>query len=162
MTKERGAAYFKKRLKTEHPAIYADLRSGSIRSVRQAAARAGLIHLPTRLDALKREWKGSTWPERNEFLAWLKSNYGKRSKTPLVSIPITDGDGRLTTPVVAFLRTWLKTNRARPGQIMAQMGLSNHDYRLSEGIFSNHQLKRAIVEKLEGWLPKNGFTPSAT
>lgn len=58
MTKQRASAYYKVRLRREHPVIYAELGPGKkYKTVRQAAAAAGLIHLPTRLDALKREWK---------------------------------------------------------------------------------------------------------
>src|ERR1035437_447814 len=60
MTKKRDAAYYKKRLAKDHPAIFADLDAGRIKSVSAASAKAGLIKLPTRFGALKREWTGAS------------------------------------------------------------------------------------------------------
>lgn len=50
----RNADYYRRRLEREHPAIYADLKAGRYRSVRQAALAAGLIHLRRLLNALQR------------------------------------------------------------------------------------------------------------
>ena len=58
MAKKRDAAYLKGRLKRDDPG------DGRIPSVRQAAVAARLIHLPTRLDSLKREWKKATAAEQ--------------------------------------------------------------------------------------------------
>jgi len=73
MKKKRDAAYLKKRLAKEHPTILADLDAGRIKSISAASAKAGLIHLPTRLQALKREWKGASDAQRFEFIKWLSS-----------------------------------------------------------------------------------------
>jgi len=57
------SAYLNGRLKRDQPASYKALEDGRIPSVRQAAVAARLIHLPARLDALKREWKKATAAE---------------------------------------------------------------------------------------------------
>lgn len=132
MSKKRDAAYFEARLKREHPAIYADLRSGKIKSVRQAAAKAGLIHLPDRLGVLKREWQLSSPHQRSEFIKWIKSSgIGVKSRT---SAPVADASGRLTSQAISFIEGWVKKNRTTPGQIMKQMGYKNFDYRLSQSL----------------------------
>ncbi|WP_152619651.1 hypothetical protein [Paramagnetospirillum magnetotacticum] len=68
--KKRNAAYWRGRLEREKPTFYADLIAGKHTSVRAACAAAGLIHLPNRLDALKREWRKADAVERDEFLAF--------------------------------------------------------------------------------------------
>jgi hypothetical protein len=149
--KKRDSAYYKKRLAKDHPALFAEVRAGKL-SVRAASAKAGLIHLPTRLDALKREWRGASESQRDEFKEWIKTGALKR-----VAKPIADSDGRLRSGVRAFLSHWVKSNRSKPGRIMKQMGLSGHDYRLSQAIFGGHELPPGVIAKLDDWLPKHGF-----
>ena len=83
MTKKRDNAYLKKRLAKEFPGVFADFDAGRIKSVRAAAAKAGLIHLPTRLDALKREWKKATQAEQHEFILWAKARVAKARGVPV-------------------------------------------------------------------------------
>lgn len=49
--KKRDSAYWLARLERDHPSIHARLLAGAIPSVRAACAEAGLIRLPSRLDA---------------------------------------------------------------------------------------------------------------
>jgi hypothetical protein len=86
MTGKRGAAYYRARLRRDHPTIFADLSSGKFVSVREAAAAAGLIHLPSRLDALKREWRGASGAQHVEFLKWLKAGALKRVGRPIAEL----------------------------------------------------------------------------
>ena len=69
--KIRDSAYWLGRLEREHPDIYADHRAGKISSVREACIRARLIRQPTRLDALKREWKKTGYRDRKAFVDWI-------------------------------------------------------------------------------------------
>ncbi|SDR49890.1 hypothetical protein SAMN05519103_04013 [Rhizobiales bacterium GAS113] len=99
--KKRDSAYFRGRLKRDRPKIYADLVAGHYKSVRQASAAAGLIKLPSRIDALKREWTGATWAERRAFFRWAKSKMSglKGKATAPASAPkppMADADRRLT------------------------------------------------------------------
>src|ERR1700730_17181594 len=112
MTKKRDSAYYKERLKRDFPPIFADLRAGKFKSVRQAAAAAKLIHLPTRVDALKREWKRSSTREKNEFVAWTK---GLKAASAAPSMPITDAAGHLKPAVIRFITAWTRDRRIRPG-----------------------------------------------
>jgi hypothetical protein len=104
--KFRDAAYFRRRLERDFPAIYADLLAKRYSSVRQAAAAAGLIHLPTRIDALKREWRMAKGPEQTEFLKWLEAEYGlivsARAPTIPTTVPakLVGSDGLLLPEVV--------------------------------------------------------------
>jgi hypothetical protein len=157
MTKKRNSAYFEARLKRDFPPIFSDLRAGKFKSVRQAAAFAGLIHLPTRLDALKREWKGATTAEKNEFAAWTKGRKAV-SATPLM--PIIDAAGHLKPAVIRFISTWVRDKRIKPGRIMKEIGFSNFDYTLSHALRLGAPIRSEAVPRLEGWLTRNGFKSS--
>ena len=97
LMKKRDAAYYQRRLRAEHPSVYADLKAGRILSTRQAAAKAGLVHLPTRLSGLKREWKGATNDERREFGKWMKRRFtsGTKPAPKAPKDPLLDADGYL-------------------------------------------------------------------
>jgi hypothetical protein len=150
MKKKRDSAYYKKRLAKDHPTLFAEVRAGRL-SVRAASAKAGLIRLPTRLDALKREWNKASKSQRDEFDEWLKTGAPKR-----IAKSIADADGRLRSDVRAFLSHWLKSNKSKPGRIMKQMGLSLYDIRLSMAIFGGHELPPEVISKLDDWLTKRG------
>jgi hypothetical protein len=151
MKKKRDAEYYKKRLAKDYPAIFAEVRSGRL-SVRAASAKAGLIHLPTRLDALKREWQGASEPQRDEFEKWLKTGALKR-----VGKTIADADGRLRSDVRAFLSGRLRSIGWTPGRLMKEIGFKGYDYTLSSAILSGNTLRPAVIPKLSDWLTKQGF-----
>src|SRR4051794_10666005 len=99
--KKRDAAYYRSRLKKKFPKVYADLLAGRIKSVRQAAAVAGLIHLPDRLTAMKRDWKRASPQQRADFLKWVKaSGIGLKTRSPIM---IADVSGILTHRTIAFI-----------------------------------------------------------
>jgi hypothetical protein len=155
-TKKRDAKYYRRRLEKEFPKIHDDLVAGRFPSVRQAAAAAGLIHLPTRVDALKREWKRAGTAERLEFVKWLKA--AGPTKAPR-SLPIVDHDNRLRSDVAKFLADWVRTHRARPGRIMKEMGFKVFDWTLAHAIGYGAPLRQEVVDKLGPWLIKSGYRP---
>ena len=70
-TLKRGstdASYLARRLKRDHPAIFAQLAAGQYRSVREAAIAAGLVKTKTSLDRLRADWRRATQEERRTFL----------------------------------------------------------------------------------------------
>lgn len=154
MNNKRDSDYYRSRLKKEFPAIYDDLRAGRIKSVRQAAATAGLIHLPGRVTALKREWKRASPRQRKQFLEWVRSS-GVGLK-PTASA-IVDSSGRLKPRVVTVLMDWTKQNRVTPGRIMKDMGFSNFDYRLAQALKGTTGLPRDVADKLAQWMAKQGL-----
>jgi hypothetical protein len=157
MTKKRDSAYYEGRLKRSFPKIYAGLRAGKFKSVRRAAAAAGLIHLPTRVDALKREWKGATTAEKNEFVAWTK---GRKTAFAATPIPIIDATGHLKPAAIRFISAWARDKRITPGKIMKEMGFSNFDYTLSHALQLGAPIRSEVIPRLEGWLVRNGFKSS--
>ncbi len=155
MSKKRNSAYYEARLRREFPAIYSDLRSGKIKSVRQAAAAAGLIRLPGRVAAMKREWKRASPLERKEFLEWVRATgTGLKPSTPR---SIADSSGRLKPQVVSSLKDWTKRNRVTPGNIMKQIGFSNFDYRLAQALNGTGRLPSDVLARLAQWMVKQSL-----
>jgi hypothetical protein len=157
MTKNRDSAYYEGRLRRDFPRIFSDLRAGRFESVRQAAAFVGLIHLPTRVDALKREWKGATTREKNEFVAWTKA---RKAASPAPSTPIMDAAGHLKPDVIRFINEWTRDKRIKPGKIMKEIGFSNFDYTLSHALRLGAPIRSAVIAPLEVWLFRKGFKGS--
>jgi len=156
MKKKRDARYYKGRLASEFPAIFAEIRSGGL-SVRAASAKAGLIRLPTRLDALKREWKKAARGEQREFVRWVKAREALARGAP--PRPIADSAGHLRPDVAKFLSDWVKANRSKPGRIMKMIGFKGFDFTLSQAIYGGHSLRPAVIPKLTVWLIAQGFRP---
>jgi hypothetical protein len=157
MTKKRDSAYYEGRLKRDFPPIFSDLRAGKFKSVRQASAAAGLIHLPTRVDALKREWTRATTREKNEFVSWTK---GRKAASAAPAMPIIDTAGHLKPAVIRFINDWTRVRRIKPGRIMKEIGFSNFDYTLSHALRLGAPIRPTVIAPLERWLASNGFKSS--
>ena len=153
--KKRDAAYYQQRLKAEHPAIYADLKAGRILSTRQAAAKAGLIHLPTRLSALKREWKGATNVERKEFLEWLKSGSAPGIKGKEPKDPLLDARGYLSRSAADRVWDLKRSLRLKKGQMYVQMGLKAYDWRVIGVLNGERTPTSDVLEAIRSWLAKH-------
>ena len=155
MPRKRGSAYLEKRLKRDFPSIFTDLHAGKIKTVRQAAIKAGLIKRATRLDALKRDWKRAAPFERNSFLSWIKtSRIGLKTVTKR---PIVDTDRRLQGDVKLVIERWLKTTNSTASDITKEMGISSLDGSLSLALLRSYRINAAMVSKLEHWLQRKGL-----
>ena len=151
---KRDAAYYRGRLRAEHPAIYADLRADQFKSTRQAAIAAGLIKVATRGDALIREWKKATPLHRKQFLEWLKTEkVGFKKK---VAAAIADGRGYLSVPAIEFLKAHTRASRITPGRIMLAMGFKRYDWRLASAL-KGERLPPGVIEPLKEWMSANGY-----
>jgi hypothetical protein len=154
MKKKRDAAYYRARLAKEFPAIFAEIGPGGL-SVRAASTKAGLIHLPTRVDALKREWRRTTLREHGEFARWARVHEAKTRGTS--ARPIADKDGHLRPEAARFLSDWVRANRSKPGRIMKQIGFRVFDWTLAHAIDHGGSLRKQVIDKLGPWMVKNGF-----
>jgi hypothetical protein len=154
MKKKRDAAYYKRRLARDYPAIFAEIRPGGL-SVRAASVKARLIHLPTRVDALKREWKKANTAEHREFVLWAKALEAGAGGAPVP--PITDPAGHLLPHAARFLAEWVKRNRSKPGRIMKQIGFRVFDWRLAHAIDHGGVLPQKVIDKLNPWMAEKGF-----
>jgi hypothetical protein len=158
LTKKRDAAYYEARLKRDYPKEFAELRAGRFRSVRQAAAAAGLIHLPTRFDALKREWKRAGRRERSDFLVWVRKSILAAAPAHHPAKPsIIDSAGHLKPAVVKFIEDWAAAKRITPGKIMKEIGFSNYDATLAFALKRGNPIRSEVLMPLQGWLVRNGF-----
>jgi hypothetical protein len=157
MPKKRDSAYFMARLKREFPTVFADLRAGKIKSVRQAAVKAGLIKMPSRLDALKREWKRAAPSQKDLFLRWIKTTrIGLKSATK-IKPPIVDAERRLRPDVRIALQNWLSTNHSKVADITTEMGFPSLDPSLSLAIRRSYKIRPDMIAKLEHWLKLKGL-----
>lgn len=158
LSKKRDAAYYEGRLRRDYPKEFADFKAGRYSSVRAAAGAAGLIHLPTRLDALKREWKCAGVRERDDFRRWIAAAI---PAAVLIRGPakrsIIDSAGHLKPVVVKFIVDWTTVNRRKPGNIMREMGFSNFDYTLAHALRRGAPLRSEVILPLEAWLVGKGF-----
>jgi len=148
--KKRDNSYFERRLEREHPAIYARLRAGAIRSVRAAAIEAGILRRPTALNALKRDWRLASVTEKRAFIAWLKG----APKVALRGSDIVGPDGKLTPSAVTKLQYVMSTKGLKHGQVMKAMGFKALDPRLGFALSRQHQLEPVFFDRLAEWLSK--------
>lgn len=152
--KKRDAAYWRGRLEREHPAIHARLLDGTISSVRAACAEAGLIRLPTRLDALMREWTKASASQRKAFIDWLKAS--RPSRLPVTPpAALVDADGFLTRDTIERVEKAKATLGFRkPGQVMEALGGSKLDGSLGQAMRGNSRLRPELVDRLGDWLDR--------
>lgn len=160
MPGKRDSAYYRKRLRKDYPALYADLTRGKYRTVRAAAVAAGLIRPTSRVKSIKRDWTKATTAERREILEWLKKAAPgiPRRRTTLTTKSIVDADGRLLPAVIAFTNDWITKNKSKPGRIMKAMGFRAFDWRLAHALSSRGRLPADVIGELEKWLRRVGYS----
>jgi hypothetical protein len=120
--KKRDSAYYRKRLKDEHPHIYAGLLADKFPSVRAASLKAGLIHLPSSFVVLKREWGNASAKDREEFKDWI-SGTKPTSPTPA---SLVDEDGFLTIAAIEEIERIMKAKRMKDADLMEELGFNRH------------------------------------
>lgn len=159
--KKRDSAYWLARLERDRPEIHARLLAGRFASVRAACAEAGLIRLPSRLDALKREWARASAAERETFLDWLKGTGSSASTiSPPLSVPLilAGSDGRLLPQVVERIQAAMAQRglrgprRSNTGPIMTAMGLKPLDGRLGMALAGRWKPNEEFLDRLRQWL----------
>lgn len=156
--KKRDAAYYKARLKKDHPRIYSELVAGRYPSVRAASIAAGLIRKPSGLVALKRAWNKTAPRDQLDFLKWLRSRVPRRSSTTSSTPPsIVDAHGRLTPAAISFFSDWIVRHRVTGGQILKQIGYKNYDWRLKHALKGELVLPKHMVVLLQDWVVRHGF-----
>ena len=160
MAKKRDSRYWLGRLERDHPAVFAAYKAGQIKSVRQACARAGLIRLPGRLDALKREWKAATESERATFLEWTRSQTPQGGAAGSATLPgaldtskaLVGADGHLLPVVVDHVRAIMSARNMKPWQVAVAMGSHSHDMRLEFALRRDWRPTEDFVDRLRDWI----------
>jgi len=152
--KKRDNAYWLPRLKTDHPAIYARVMAGEI-SVRQGCAEAGLIHLPTRADALMREWRAATAKERREFLSRVKAEATGTVAKPLPpprAKLLLEPDGKLSAATIARITLAMRRLGVKSGPVCRAMGYNALDPRLGMALNRAWAPHAEYLGRLATWL----------
>jgi hypothetical protein len=143
------------RLERDHPSIHARLLAGAIPSVRAACAEAGLIRLPSRLDALKREWARASVAERETFLAWLKGVGSSSGLSRSLPASLVGSDGHLHPGVVERIGAILAKSspgRSQHGRIISAMGYARSSTKLSNALMRRGKPTEEFLQRLRNWL----------
>lgn len=183
MTKQdRSNGYWMKRLEEEHPAIFADRKSGKYASDRQALLAAGLRHPQKQINALKNAWEKASATDRSDFLLWLGAAVSSSgSVTPSSATSMTSGTSAVatatrqmskTSPASAILgperhllpgaksriRSIMKARNMRQSDVLREMGYTNaHDASLGMALSDCNPttVRRDLAAALEKWLDAN-------
>lgn len=87
-----------------------------------------MIRLPSRLDALKREWARASSAERAAFVAWAKGMLSPRPTVVSLPVVLTGPDGTLLPEVIDRIKAIMAKpgpfgpRRVPHGRIMSAMG----------------------------------------
>jgi hypothetical protein len=146
--KKRDSNYWLGRLKRDHIAIHAKCLSKVIPSVRAACIEAGLIRQPSRLDALKRSWKGASPADRRGFVDWLKSG---GAKTVMPGI-LVDPDGYLRATIIKRIHDVMKAQRIKSGDVMVSMDYKKLDPRLGLAMARRWKPEMGFLVRLAAFL----------
>jgi hypothetical protein len=148
--RKRDSAYYRKRLKDEHPHIYAEFLAGKHRSVRAASLKAGLIHLPSSFVVLKREWGNASAKDREKFKDWIS---GTKPTTPTPA-SLVDEDGFLTIAAIEEIDGIMKARRMKDADLMEKLGFNRHNssFGRAKPGRSRWKPKKELLDALECFL----------
>ena len=161
MAKKRDSHYWLGRLERDHPTIFAAYKAGRIKSVRQACAKAGLIRLPGRLDALKREWKAATISEKSAFLEWTRSHTPRDDRmVGAATLPgvldtskaLVGADGHLLPIVIDHVRAIMRARNLKPWQVAVALGSHSHDMRVELALQRSWRPTEDFLGRLKDWI----------
>ncbi|UJQ93352.1 hypothetical protein [Mariluticola halotolerans] len=149
----RDNAYYLKRIETEHPAVWADWKSGKFKSVNEARRAAGMITERTPLHELKNAWGKASRAEQQDFLSWLRLGAASLGGTSAAS-PIA---------LNAYLQPWAKkrieeifaTRGLKMGDVMDEMGFERLNPSLGMALNRDSSLRPAMIAALEKWIADN-------
>ncbi|WP_020177430.1 hypothetical protein [Methylopila sp. M107] len=140
---KRDRAYFERRLKRDHPAIYKDLLDGKYASVREASIAAGLQKPRSPLQVMKSEWGKSTKADKDEFLNWVRSAAVTTSSS-VAPIALLGADRKLLPAAAARIEHIRKALNLQPGQLMVKMGFKALDQSLTNALGGTHKIRPAL------------------
>lgn len=166
---KRDNAYYEARLKREHPATYKDFKAGRYRSLRAACIACGMTKARPRVRELQNAWKKASQSERDDFVRWLKDNYGKKGAAPRAaastttsssatvsgSIPAaTTPDRRLTPWARARMQKILELEGKTVCDAAFEMGGDKLNAALRGAIDAGHQIKSLDPKEIDEWLER--------
>lgn len=146
--KDRSRAYWLHRLERDYPVIHGRLKSGALKSVRQARIEAGLLRQPDPLDTLKRLWNRLSAADRARFQYWTTSS--ATSKHPPSSL--VGSDGLLTSAVTALVDARMRRSDMKVGQLAKAMGRDKLDPRTGFALRRRWAPTQDFLKQLSVWL----------
>ena len=130
--KIRNNSYWMARFKRDHRTLYDGVKAGEI-TVRQARQVAGLLRLPSKLDALKRAWKMASESDRKAFDGWRK--IGAKLPVARRTVPLElDSEGKFTDMTCRRIRAILAANGNKMGLLMEELGYTRLNGSLGNAI----------------------------
>lgn len=161
--KERGSAYYRARLESEHPAICAELDAGKYKSLREACVAAGLRKDDRPIGTALRAWNKASRPEREEILAKLiamaidegiltrrsTSSAAKGSSAPR---PTYFVDRRFTPEGKKAYASALAARGMRPVEVLRELGLNHLDPSIGLALKAGTRLNERTLKLLDDWL----------
>lgn len=155
---KRDNAYFLKRLKAEHPAIYADYQAGKFPSVGAARDAAGMRSPRTPLHELKNAWAKASPKQRQQFTDHIEAMAKSASPVAAPSAPVVvvvDADGRVTPEARDAIREIMARKKMRMGALMSEFGRDRSDGSLGVALRWPTRIADSLAEDLGPWIEKN-------
>lgn len=167
MTKKiqkRDNDYYLDRLRSGHPAIYADLRAGKFKNPSEAFIAAGLRRRKSALDYLRSAWSKASSAEQLAF----KGEIGCTASTTTTSVGPTRmqvvarsasgsasptvGKRNLPATLEAEVRSIMARRKLKNGDVMREIGLNAHDSSLGMALQRGTLVQDELVVSLETWV----------
>jgi hypothetical protein len=153
---KRDNAYYRERLKSEFPLIFADLNAGRYRTVEQAKIAAGMSTPRTRLHELKNAFRKASTAEQTAFLSWLgsKSIPVPPVPTPTVFHPIAI-NRQLVPSATKRINEIINKRGLKIGDVMLEIGYPKRNASIGRALHRRHRLQPGVISALETWISTN-------
>lgn len=121
----------------------------------QTGAGSGV---PTRLDALKREWAKASPAERAEFVSWAEGRLPPRPAGSPLPGSLIGPDGFLLPEVIDRIEAIMVTpgpfgpGKSQHGRIMSAMGYQRSSTRLANALLRRGKPDSDFLDRLRAWI----------
>jgi hypothetical protein len=169
MTKKiqkRDNDYYLDRLRSDHPAIYADLRTGKFKNPSEAFVAAGLRRRKSPLDQLRTAWSKASSAEQSAFRGEIGCTASTTTTTVSVApsgltvshasapgnVRLAAGKVHLPPALEAEVRRIIAHRRLKNGDVMREMGLNARDASLGMALQRGTLVQDELIVALETWV----------
>lgn len=154
---KRDNAYYEQRLKSDFPAIYADLKAGKHRTVTEALIAEGIRTPRTRLHELKNAFDKASKAEQAAFLSWLSARGHSIAATPIAVMGSSKIalDRRLLPAAKLRVEEIMTKRGLEMGEVMIEMGFSKLNPSLGRALHRGDRLQLDVITAIEKWLAAN-------
>lgn len=158
---KRNNEYYLERLRSEHPVVYSDFKSGRFKNLSEALIEARIRKKRTGLDTLKSAWKKASTAERDAFKAFIGCVTPPVACTPVgTHVPVKSSSPspskqHLPPALKAAIVEIMNRRRLKLGGVMREIGRKPLDASLGRALRNRTQLQESMVSDLESWAAKN-------